>query len=102
LNGTNYFYVVSATNSTGESANSIQISVRPTSASQPALSFSMNNGQMQLAWPGDHTGWMLQVQTNSLTGTNWVTLPGTGSSSQFQVPINPAVQDVFYRLLSPY
>ena len=102
LNGTNYFYVVSATNSVGESSNSIQISVRPTSASQPALSFSMNNGQMQLAWPGDHTGWMLQVQTNSLTGTNWVTLPGTGSSSQFQVPINPAVQDVFYRLLSPY
>jgi hypothetical protein len=102
LNGTNYFYVVSATNSTGESANSIQISVRPTSASQPTLSFSMNNGQMQLAWPGDHTGWMLQVQTNSLTGTNWVTLPGTGSSSQFQVPINPAVQDVFYRLLYSY
>ncbi len=102
LNGTNYFYVVSATNSVGESSNSIQISVRPTSASQPALSFSMNNGQMQLAWPGDHTGWMLQVQTNSLSGTNWVTLPGTDSNSQFQVPIDPTVPDVFYRLLSPY
>ena len=101
LNGTNYFYVVSATNSVGESSNSIQINVRPTSASQPALSFSMNNGQLLLAWPGDHTGWILQVQTNSLTGTNWVTLPESDSNNQFLAPIDPTVQDVFYRLLSP-
>ena len=104
LNGTNYFYVVTATNSVGESSNSIQISVRPTSALPPTLSFSMSAGQMQLAWPSDHTGWMLQVQTNPPDiglGTNWVSLPESTFGSQYQAPMYPAMQSVFYRLQSP-
>ena len=105
LNGSNYFYVVSATNSVGESSNSAQISVLPTSALPPTLSFSMNTGQLQLTWPGDHTGWMLQVQTNppgAGLGTNWVTLPGSALGSQYQAPPYPGIQSVFYRLQSPY
>jgi len=105
LNGTNYFYVVSATNSVGESSNSIQISVLPTSALPPTLSFSMNIGQLQLAWPADHTGWILQVQTNppgTGLGTNWVTLPASALRSQYQASLYPGIQSVFYRLLAPY
>jgi hypothetical protein len=65
----------------------------------------MNTGQLQLAWPSDHTGWMLQVQTNppgAGLGTNWVTLPGSTLGSQYQAPLYPGIQSVFYRLLSPY
>ena len=105
LNGTNYFYVVTATNSVGESSNSIQISVRPTSALPPTLSLSVNAGQMQLAWPNDHTGWILQVQTNppdTGLGTNWVTLPESTAGSQYQTPMYPGMESVFYRLQSPY
>ena len=105
LNGTNYFYVVTATNSVGESSNSIQISVRPTSVLPPTLAFVMHTGQLQLAWPSDHTGWVLQVQTNppgTGLGTNWVMLPGSALGSQYQAPLYPGMQCVFYRLQSPY
>jgi hypothetical protein len=105
LNGTNYFYVVTATNSVSESSNSTQISVRPTAALPPTLLLSMNAGQMQLAWPSDHTGWILQMQTNPSDtglGTNWVTLPESTSGSQYQTPMYSGMQSVFYRLQSPY
>ena len=105
LNGTNYFYVVTATNSVGESSNSIQISVLPTSAIPPTLSFLIDSGQLQLAWPSDHTGWILQTQTNppgAGLGTNWVTLPGSALGSLYQAPMYSGMQSVFYRLLSPY
>lgn len=105
LNGTNYYYAVTATNAAGESGNSVQVNVRPVSATPPQLSCSLNNGQLQLAWPGDHTGWLLQIQTNSSgvgLGTNWVTLPGSGQNDQYPAPVASTVQSVFYRLLSPY
>jgi hypothetical protein len=105
LNGTNYYYVVTATNSAGESANSIQVNVRPVSATPPELAYSAGPGQLELTWPGDHAGWLLQMQTNSLSnglGTNWVTVPGSSLESQYLAPLNPNLESVFYRLLSPY
>ena len=105
LNGTNYFYVATATNAISESGNSVQISLRPTSAAATALAFSSGRGQVQMSWPADHTGWQLQVQTNSLgagLGTNWVTVPGSSQTSQFLAPVDPTLPSVIYRLLSPY
>jgi hypothetical protein len=105
LNGTNYYFVVTATNSAVESGNSIQVNVRPVSASPPQLSYFMNVGQLQLTWPGDHAGWILQMQTNSFgggIGTNWVTAPGSSLDSQYLSPVNPNVGSAFFRLLSPY
>ena len=105
LNGTNYYYVATATNSTGESDNSIQVSVRPVSAASPQLVCSASPSQLQLTWPNDHLGWILQMQTNSLhsgLSTNWVTLPDSNLASQYLLPIDPGMESVFYRLLSPY
>jgi hypothetical protein len=105
LNGTNYYYVATATNSTGESGNSDQISVRPTSSASTPISSSLNAGQLQLNWPPDHTGWRLQMQTNAPgggLGTNWVTLPGSDLGNEYSTPMDPASGSVFYRLLSPY
>ncbi|MGC3957608.1 MAG: hypothetical protein QM813_06495 [Verrucomicrobiota bacterium] len=70
-----YFYVVSAINTIGEGANSAQASARAVAVTPTSISLS-NSGSNQLAlfWPTDHTGWRLQVQTNTLAvglNTNW-------------------------------
>ena len=104
LNGTNYYYVVAALNSAGESTNSAQVSARPVSTVPPQLAMSVNSSQLQLAWPADHLGWRLQSQTNSLAsglGTNWVTVPNSTNQLQYVAPISPANSSVFYRLVYP-
>jgi hypothetical protein len=103
-NGTLYYFVVSATNSVGESANSIEASARPVSPAQTPLNFVMSSGQIQFSWPMDHTGWHVQIQTNSLNagiGTHWVTVPNSNVTNQFSVPINPTSGNVFFRLVFP-
>jgi alpha-L-arabinofuranosidase len=97
LNGVLYYYVVSATNSIGGSAVSAPVSVRPVSTASPKLSLGHSGNQLQFIWPGTHTGWHLQAQTNSL-GTNWSDVPGTDSVSQWTVVPSLAVGNVFYRL----
>ena len=62
-NGTLYYFVVSATNSFGESTNSTQVSARPTSSASVAMNTANAAGQLQISWPADHTGWQLQSQT---------------------------------------
>ena len=73
--------------------------------SSPFLTFAPSSGSsMTLAWPADHRGWLLKVQTNSLTaglGTNWFTVPGSDLTNQIVVSLNPANASVFYRLVSP-
>jgi hypothetical protein len=104
LNGTNYFYVVSATNISGESVNSTQVSARPTSPAPTNLMFGVSAGQLQLSWPSDHTGWRLQAQTNSLnTGlsTNWATVANSTNISQISIPVAVTNGSVFYRMVYP-
>jgi len=100
--GTTYYYVVSATNATGESANSIQASAVPLpSSASTNLNFKMSGNQLQFSWPTDHIGWTLQVQTNTSSiglGTNWVSVPGSTSVNSLTNTINPANGSVFYRL----
>ena len=103
-NGTAYYYVVSATNGVGESVNSVQVSAQPVSTVPPQINFETSGGQLQLTWPADHTGWRMQVQTNSQNaglGTNWVTVPGSTSTNQSFVPMDPVSSSVFFRLVYP-
>jgi hypothetical protein len=68
------------------------------------MSFGVNQGQIQFAWPQDHQGWMLQVQTNPPAaglGTNWVTLPGSNLTNQMSVLLSPTNGSVFFRLVYP-
>jgi len=104
LNGTNYFYVISATNSSGGSGISQQAGARPTAIIPPPLNLKILSGQMQFTWPSDHTGWSLQVQTNPIVtglGTNWVTVVGSSNYSQLILPVNSSNDSVFYRLVYP-
>jgi hypothetical protein len=98
-NGTVYYFVVSATNSAGESPDSAPISVRPSSLTPPLLQHVLIGNQLQLNWPSDHTGWILESQTSTLNsglGTNWITVTNSPATNQMSFPINGVV---FYRLV---
>ena len=81
------------------------ISVLPNVATNPTnIVVSVAGNQLILSWPADHTGWHVQVQTNTLaTGlsTNWVTIPGTDASNGYTNTINGTNGAVFYRLTYP-
>jgi hypothetical protein len=58
-------------------------------------------GTLTMSWPMDHTGWLLQAQTNSLTsglGTNWANVTGASTTNEVVVPINTGNATVFYRM----
>ena len=104
VNGTKYFYVVTSSNPVGESGNSAQASVRPVSLAAAALSLGLVGTQLQLSWPQDHTGWLLQVQTNSLNnglGTNWTSVAGSSQTNQMSISMNSTNGSVFFRLVFP-
>jgi Zn-dependent metalloprotease len=74
--------------------------------SLPALGAALtpDGAEIQLTWPEGYLGWVLQVQTNedgAGLGTNWFALPGSTTSTNVILPIDPALPGVFYRLLSP-
>ena len=63
-----------------------------------------SGGTLELAWPADDLGWMLQMQTNSLNvglSTNWVDVPGSGAITQTNIGIDPSMPLMFFRLRSP-
>ena len=67
----------------------------------PNITMQVSGGNLTLSWPADHTGWVLQSQTNSLTGTNWVNVTGSESTNQWVMPIDPSNGSVFFRLVLP-
>ncbi len=65
---------------------------------------SVTSSQLTISWPGDHLGWVLQAQTNSPgagLGGQWIDVPGSGTSTQSMINIDPANPTVFFRLRSP-
>jgi hypothetical protein len=103
--GTTCYYVVTATNATSESANSIQASAAPLpSNASTNLNFQAAGNQLQLLWPTDHLGWRLQIQTNSPgqgLGGNWITVPNSTNMTSANIGIDPANGSVFLRLVYP-
>lgn len=98
--GTTYYFVVSATNSYGESVNSSEVSAETVATNAPELSLVCQGGQMQFSWPADHIGWRLEAQTNSL-GKNWFTVSSSDLTNYILLPVNTANGSVFFRLVYP-
>jgi autotransporter-associated beta strand protein len=68
------------------------------------LAFSLAGSGLDISWPGSHTGWRLEGQTNSVNvglSNNWVTVAGSATTNRVIVPFNPANGTVFYRLVYP-
>jgi hypothetical protein len=104
-NAVTYYYVVSALGAGGESSNSPSVSAVPLPSNQPTNLISQVTGnQLQLAWPQDHLGWRLQIQTNNLStgiSSNWATVGNSTNVNSTNLPIIPANGSVFLRLVYP-
>jgi len=104
-NAVTYYYVVSAVGAGGESTNSLEASAVPLPSNQPTnITAQVMGGQLQISWPQDHLGWLLEVQTNNLTtglSTNWIAVPNSANVISTNIPINPANGSVFFRLIYP-
>jgi hypothetical protein len=65
---------------------------------------TLNGTNLILQWPGDHTGWRIQVQTNPATvgiRTNWATIAGASLTNQIVKPIDKTNGTVFFRMIAP-
>ena len=96
-------FVATLTNdvSNGWIALKVSSAFSPVNLTPTNIVATVTGNQMTLSWPSDHTGWTLQVQTNSLAtglGTNWVNVAGSTTTNQVSTTINPANGTVFYRL----
>ena len=66
--------------------------------------FSVSGSGLTLSWPADHTGWILQAQTNPANvgiTTNWVTVGGSSATNQLTGQIIPSNGNVFFRMIAP-
>ncbi|TAL05153.1 MAG: hypothetical protein EPO07_04005, partial [Verrucomicrobia bacterium] len=73
----------------------------PVATNATSVSFALSGGAFTLSWPADHTGWRLQTQTNSLSPTNWFTVPGSTDTNLVIVPVVTTNFSVFFRLVYP-
>ncbi len=78
-NGTTYFYVVSALNAAGESANSAQASATPVAPTQPpaaptGLQTTAGNAQVALGWTASATATSYNVKRGTTTGGPYTTI----------------------------
>jgi hypothetical protein len=99
-NDTTYFYVVSALNIAGESANSSETSATP--QAPPTLNISLTDTNLTISWPPSPAGFTLQTCTN-LAPASWstVTSPAPammGGQWQLTLPRSADTASAFYRL----
>lgn len=98
-NGWTYYYVVSALNLAGESANSTQAAISP----RPPMSLALTETNLTLSWPLASEGFRLQSRTNLVLG-EWVDVPSPapqiiGAQWQVTLPVSPSDVSTLYRLI---
>jgi hypothetical protein len=96
-----YNTTTSPTFITGAGSLLVAPSVNTTSTNIVA---KVNGGKLELTWPADHTGWRLQVQTNTLASglnTNWSDVAGATAVNSVTNTLNAVNGSVFYRMVYP-
>jgi len=79
----------------------------PVNITPPILKTGVNDGNLNLSWPSDHTGWRLLVQTNHLAlgispnPNDWMTVTGSSATNTVVEPITETNSAEFYRLIYP-
>ncbi len=83
--------------------NTFSVTVtQPVNATPTNLVWQVTGNNLQLSWPLDHVGWVVQSQTNPLStglGTNWFIVSGSVTGNTWTVPLNAQSQAAFYRLM---
>ncbi len=77
--------------------------VSPINQNPPPIFTSFNGSTLSLSWP-TNSGWILQMQTNSLSSglsTNWVDVLGSQDMTSTNITVNANQPTVFYRLRLP-
>ncbi|MFO1514119.1 MAG: fibronectin type III domain-containing protein [Verrucomicrobiota bacterium] len=97
-NGVTYYYVVSALNPAGESADSTAVALVP----EPPLSLTQTTTNLTLAWPLASAGFTLQSRTNLVLG-NWLNVSSPvpqiiGGEWRVTLPVSTETPATFYRL----
>lgn len=80
------------------------VRVASVAPAEVSLNWVLADGQLTLSWPEAQRGWILQVQTNSLTvglSTNWVSVPGSELTNRVVISVDRQAGSVFYRLVQP-
>jgi autotransporter-associated beta strand protein len=78
--------------------------VNPIPSTPTNIVSSVSGGNLTLSWPANYTGWSLLTQTNNLnqgvsSNTNdWMVVPGSTTTNQIIIPINPSTPAGFYRM----
>jgi fibronectin type 3 domain-containing protein len=85
-NGTAYFYVVSALNTAGESANSTQVTATPTAPVTPppvptGLQATAGNAQVNLAWSASTGATSYHVKRSTMSGGPYTQISAPTSTS---------------------
>jgi hypothetical protein len=84
--------------------NSFTVVAVPNTAAA-SLGYSLNSGNsLAFNWPVDHTGWRLELQTNSLArglGTNWMAVAGSSATNQITIDTAATNPVVLFRLVYP-
>ncbi len=99
-NGVTYYYVVTAENWNGESADSSQIAA---AAPSPLLAPGYSGGNFTLTWTQASTSFQLYGTTNLLPPIAWLLMTNTItiSNNTSSAVIQPSDQCMFFRLMSP-
>jgi len=86
------------------STNSFSVIVTPNTVATNLVVLKSGGTNLTLSWPTDHTGWRLEIQTNTIAvgiSTNWATLAGSTATNLVNIPISPTNGAVFFRMIYP-
>lgn len=67
----------------------------------PSIAISVSGSELNLSWPTNYTGWLLQSNAAGLATADWSTVPGSGNTNREQMTIDPTQTNVFFRLELP-
>jgi hypothetical protein len=103
VNGTTYYYTLTASNQLGESLPSPEINATPVSAFGGNLSASLGSSVVTVSWPSAYLGWILQTNTIGLgTPSAWGDVPDSPTRSFITFPARaPNAPAQFFRLRHP-
>jgi hypothetical protein len=66
-----------------------------------SLTATLKQDTLQLDWPTDRIGWILQTQTNATFNSQWFPVRDSSATNHFHVTLDRANSSVFFRLVAP-